>query len=49
MPFPITDARLTCAEVEVDAEFFGAVDAEPIVEIDQLVEYVSLEELYALT
>jgi mycofactocin precursor len=40
---PITEPRLTSAELEVDAEFVLAAGEEPLVEADLLVEDISID------
>jgi mycofactocin precursor len=40
---PITEMRLTSAELEVDAEFVVAAGEEPMVEAELLVEDISID------
>jgi mycofactocin precursor len=40
---PITEAPLTSAEIEVDAEFVLAAGQEPMVEAELLVEDISID------
>jgi mycofactocin precursor len=44
MPQPMTEPRLTSAEIEVDAEFVEAAELEPVAGDELLVEDVAIDD-----